>query len=328
MKEQFAKLVAKLKTLDKKVWIIAGAAAVAVAALVITLVLVLGGGEETPTGGDVTATTTTAVTTTTKVTTTTTTATTTTTTKATTTTTVATTTTTAATTAATQPTNSNGGEVLGLGSESEPYLETPAEDMTVTTVGIPAGSSRFYAIYRTGNKILTIYSANAYVVCDGVRYDANGGVVSFTVPDVIASDAVLFEIGNSGSSEEAFTVCFSNPKGSVENPEVIGEIGGQVSVSLPKDASQGYYYRYVATRSGTIRFYMTASVDSVMYATRVRDTIPVQRSTEGDALSDAQGTYIELEVQAGDEITVNVAAKPNKRGKFPAVDITWFGQYV
>ena len=326
MKEQCVKLIAKLKTLDKKVWIIVGAAAVAVAALAVTLILVLGGSEDAPAGGDVTATTTTAVSTTAGISTTTTTTkattTTTTTTKATTTTTVVT------TTVATQPTNSNGGEVLGLGSESEPYLETPADDMTVTTVTIPAGSSRFYGIYRTGNKILTIYSANAYVVCDGVRYDANGGVVSFTVPDVIASDAVLFEIGNVGSADEAFTVQFSNPKGSVEDPEVIGEIGGQVSISLPKDASQGYYYRYTATRSGTIRFYMTASVDSVMYATRVRDTIPVQRSTEGDALSDANGTYIELDVQAGDEITVNVAAKPNKRGKFPAVDITWFAQYA
>ena len=325
MKEQFAKLLAKLKSFDKKVWIIVGATAVAALAVVITLVLVLDGGEEAPTGGDVATTTTTAVSTTTKATTTTTT--TTTTTKATTTTTT-TTTTTVATTAATQPTNSNGGEAVGLGSESEPYLETPAEDMTVNTVSIPAGSSRFYSIYRAGNKIFTIYSANAYVVCDGVRYDANGGVVSFTVPDVIASDAVSFEIGNCGSADEAFTIQFSNPQGSSDAPEMIGEIGGEIRVSLPKDASQGYYYRYTATRSGTIRFYMTASVESMMYATRVRDTIPVQRSTEGDAQSDAKGTYIELEVQAGDEITVNVAAKPNKRGKFPAVDIMWFAQYV
>jgi len=198
--------------------------------------------------------------------------------------------------------------------------------MTVTTVQIPAGSSRFYDIYRVGGMILTIYDGNAYVVCDGVRYDANGGAVSFTVPSALASDAVSFEIGNSGSYATSFTLQFSNQKGSYMDPVVVSTLEDNKSVSLEKDADSGYYFKYIASQSGTIRLYMTASVDSVMLATNNRNS--AQRTTEADAKTDAKGAYIELEVQAGDEILINVGAKPNKRGKYPAADITWFGCYA
>ncbi len=332
MKEQFTKLIAKLKTLDKKVWFIVGAAAVALAALVITLVLVLGGGSDAPGSDDTTATTTTAVSTTTKATTTTTTkaTTTTTTTKATTTTTtVATTTTTQApTTQATEAvaTNPNGAEILGAGSQGEPYLEYPTENMTVTTVSIPAGQSLFYDIYRVGDMVLTIQDANAYVVCDGVRYDANGGVVTFTVPNALASDAVSFEIGNTGSAATSFTLSFSNRTGSYMNPVVVGNITTENKISLAEGADTGYYYKYTAAQSGKLRLYISATTDSMMLATNNRNS--AQRTTEADALTDAKGTYIELEVQAGDEILINVGAIPNKRGKYPATDITWFGVFA
>ncbi len=349
MKDQIEKLIARLKGLDKKVWIIAGAVAVAVIALVVTLVLVLGGSGDTPDNKDAQTTTTTvqSTTTTTKATTTTTKKTTTTT-KATTTTTKATTTTTtttvvtqaptdaptqvptdAPTTIVTQPTATNpeGEEIFGAGSKDEPYLETPSDDMTVKTVDIPAGKSLYYSIYRVGGMLLTIDSANAYVVCDGVRHDASGGKVSFEVPAALASDAVSFEIGNTGSSAASFTLRFSNQQGSYMSPVTVSKLGGDNKVSLPEGANTGYYYKYVAEKSGTIRFYLTASTDSVLLATNNRNS--AQRTTEDDGATDANGkTYIDLEVQAGDEIIINVGAKPNKRGKYPAADITWSGKYV
>ena len=334
MKEQFGKLTAWLKALDKKVWIIIGAVAVALIALIITLVLVLGGdapANTDPKDNDVTTTTsvstTKATTTTTKKTTTTTKATTTTT-KATTTTvqtTVATEAPTEAPTAPpTQPTVND--EILGAGSQDQPYLETPTADMTVQTVEIPAGRSLYYSIYRVGGMILNIDNGNAYVVCDGTRYDANGGSVSFRVPDALASDAVTFEIGNNGSSAVSYTIRFTNEKGSYMNPVIISSLSGENKVSLSDGVTAGYYYKYTAEKSGKLRLYMSASVDSVLLATNNRNS--AQRTTEADALSDANGTYIELEVQAGDEILINVGAKPNKRGKYPATDITWSGKYA
>ncbi len=218
-------------------------------------------------------------------------------------------------------------EILGTGVESDPYLATPdLEAMTVTTVEIPAGETVFYGIYRVGNMTLTIEDASAYVVCDGVRYDADNGIVSFTIPNVLASDAVPFEIGNSGDAAASFTIRFSNQKGSQMDPEVVSALDTDHKVSLEEEASTGYYYQYIAEKAGTIRFYMTATVDSMMYATNNRNS--AQRSTEEDANTDADGkTYIELEVEAGDEIIINVAAKPSRRGNYPATEITWNGAY-
>ena len=234
-------------------------------------------------------------------------------------------TTAAPTTTTTQPTSSSS-EMIGAGSKSEPYLEHPTENMTVTTVSIPSGSSVYYGIYRVGGMVLTIENANAYVVCDGTRYEASGGKVTFTVPNALASDAVIFEIGNKGAAA-SFTLTFNNQKGSYMSPVVISTLEDTKTISLPKDAETGYYYRYVASQSGKLRLYMTASVDSVMVATNNRNS--AQRTTEADALTDTNGkTYIELDVQVGDEIQIQVAAQPNKRGKYPATDISWNGKIV
>lgn len=224
-------------------------------------------------------------------------------------------------------TNPQGNEILGAGSKNEPYMEHPSEDMSVQTVNVPAGKSLFYNIYRVGGMVLTINSSNVYVVCDGVRYDANGGSLSFEVPAALASDAVSFEIGNTGSSATSFTLWFTNTTGSYMNPVSVSNIAGDKSVSLSEGADTGYYYRYYAEKSGKLRLYMSASTDSVMLATNNRNS--AQRTSEADAQTDANGkTYIELEVEAGDEIVIQVGAKPNKRGKYPAVDITWNGKYA
>ena len=223
-------------------------------------------------------------------------------------------------------TNPQGEEILGVGSKDQPYLEHPSENMTVTTVSIPAGRSLFYNIYRVGGMVLTINNSNAYVVYDGTRYNANGGSVSFQVGSALASDAISFEIGNSGSSATSFTLQFSNTTGSYMNPVSVSRITDKNKVSLAEGADAGYYYKYYAEKSGKLRLYMTASVESMMFATNNRNS--AQRSTEEDAQTDAQGTYIEIEVQQGDEILINVAAKPNRRGKYPATEITWNGKYV
>ena len=229
----------------------------------------------------------------------------------------------------TEPTEAESEEsdIIGSGTEDDPYLQTPdLETMTVETVSIPAGGSVFYGIYRTGKMTFTIDNAAAYVVCEGDRYDAENGTVEFIGPNILASDAVLFEIGNSGDADAVFTIHFANQKGSQMDPEVITALADDHSVSLAEEQSSGYYYQYIAEKSGMIRFFMEASVDSMMYVTNNRNS--AQRSTEGDALTDANGnTYIEIEAQEGDEIIVNVAAKPNRRGNYPATDITWNGLY-
>lgn len=214
---------------------------------------------------------------------------------------------------------------IGEGSESLPYMEIPTSDMTVTTVDIAGGKSVFYGIYRVGGMYLTINDADAYVVYEGTRYDAKNGKVTFNISNALASEAIIFEIGNNGSSEKSFLISFTNPTGSYANPTVLDSIEDETTVSLEAGNSIGHYYKYIAEKDGTIRFYMTASTDSVLLATNNRNS--AQRTTEGDLLTDENGKeYIELEVQKGDEIIINVGAKP-KRNKYPAADITWSGKY-
>ena len=232
-------------------------------------------------------------------------------------------------TATQQPTttNPNGQEILGAGSKNQPYLETPnLDNMTLTTVSIPAGKTLYYGIYRVGNMILTINDANAYVIeSNGTRHNASGGKVSFTVEDALASDYVLFQIGNNSGSAKSFTIKFSNPTGSYQNPTT-AKMSSNITVNLSAGDSDGHWYKYIAERTGKIRFYLLTSPDSNgLIVTNNRNS--AQRTTEADAQVDSQGTYIEIDVQQGDEILINVAAKPNNRGKYPAATITWCGKY-
>lgn len=223
-------------------------------------------------------------------------------------------------------TNPDGDEIIGEGSKSQPYLEFPNRNMTLTTVKVPAGKSLHYGIYRVGGMYLTINDANAYVICEGTKYTAKNGKVSFKVPNALASDAVYFEIGNTGSSAKSFKLSFSNPKGTFANPKVLDKIDKDIEISLAEGNEIGYYYKYKAEKTGTIRFYMTATKDSILSVTNNRNS--AQRTTEADVLTDDKGNeYIELEVKKGDEIIINVGAIPTRRGKYPATDITWHGEY-
>ena len=106
-------------------------------------------------------------------------------------------------------TNPDGVEIYGSGTSADPYIDTPnADTHTVKTLTIPAGKSVFYSIYRVGGRILTINDTNAFVVCDGTKHSAQGGKVSFKVVDALASDAVTFEIGNTGA-DASFTLVFT-----------------------------------------------------------------------------------------------------------------------
>ena len=233
------------------------------------------------------------------------------------------------TTAVQKPTatNPDGDEILGAGSKDQPYLETPGSDFAVTTAKVPAGKALYYDIYRVGGMYLTINDADAYVICNGTKYTAKNGKVSFKVPNALASDAVSFQIGNNGSSAKSFTIKFANLKGSYANPEKISKLTGDFEKSLAAGVETGYYYEYKAEKTGTIRFYIVKeSKDSILVVTNNRNS--AQRTTEADVLTDDQGKeYIELEVQKGDEIIINIGAMPNKRGKYPATDITWRGEY-
>ncbi len=226
-------------------------------------------------------------------------------------------------------TNPSGEEILGQGSKDNPYLEIPTVgtgSMSVKTVTIPQGKSLYYSIQRIGGMYVTINSASAYVVCNGTRYNAQNGVVAFVAPNALASDFITLEIGNTGAAA-SFTLVFTSLTGSQANPMKLSAMGSSVNLSLYAGDEDGYFYKYNAQQTGKLRFYVTAnSADYIFVVTNNRNS--AQRTSEGDLLSDAQGKYIELEVNAGDELIINIGAKPDRRNNRPALNLTWVGKFI
>ncbi len=215
-------------------------------------------------------------------------------------------------------------ERIGSGTEADPYIEMPNAEMKLS-VTVSAKDSDFYGIYRVGSMILTIKDSDAYVVYNGKEYTAKNGKVTLEIEGAMPSDAIVFEIGNKGSSEKEFELVFTNPEGSYQNPTMIDDIEDDFEISLEEGNQVGHYYKYYAEKDGTLLFEMTASVDSMMSVTNNRNS--AQRTTEADGSVDGDVKYVEIEVLAGDEIMIIVGALPNKRGKYPASDINWSAEY-
>ena len=228
--------------------------------------------------------------------------------------------------APTTPGDTSG--LIGSGTAADPYVLKPSvagDGLEMTTIAIPAGGSVYYNVQLIGGMILTIDNSNAYVVCDGVKHEASGGAVSFQVKAAMATEYVTLEFGNKGGAAAAFKVSYANAGGSYMNPTVVGSINSW-SISLEEGNTTGHYYKYVATKSGTIRFYMTDVAESDLIVTNNRSM--AQRSFSGDYKTDEQGNaYIEVAVESGDELMIQATAIPTRRGKYPAVHITWYGEY-
>lgn len=231
-------------------------------------------------------------------------------------------------------TKPDGEEIIGLGSKDEPYMEFPdADTMTLTTVSVPAGKSLYYGIYRVGGMYLTINDPDAYVVYNKKRYDATNGVISIKLKNVLASQAVTLEIGNKGTSAKEFTLKFSHPEGSWSNPTKVTSILNQSTyeINLAAGNEIGHYYEYKAEKSGTIRFYMTATNDSgldVQNSNISGGTDQISFDEEKLVKVDEQGRkYIEMAVTQGDVLKIHVAAKANDSFAYPATTITWEAKY-
>lgn len=226
--------------------------------------------------------------------------------------------------------NPDGIEIYGSGTKDDPYIDIPNSDThTVKTLSIPAGKSVFYNIYRVGGRILTINDSNVFVTCDGTKHTVEGGKVSFKVVDALASDAVTFEIGNTSSTDKNFTITFADEQGSMANPFILKNAGSEITLKLEDGDEVGRFYKYTAEQKGTLKFYLLSDATKGILLATNNDRGSAQRSTseEGEVKTDSIGTYIELEVEKGDEIIINAGIKPNKRNKYLATEIKWLAKY-
>ena len=216
------------------------------------------------------------------------------------------------------------------------YTTSPNANGKMKTDAIAAGQSVYYKIKGASNRIFTIQSPNAYVIYNGVTYSAKNGVLIFFVEsDLLASDQILFEIGNSGLQKESFTIQFKSPVGSRDNPEVLNKVSENISKKIEAENDQGYSYSYVANKDGKIRFYILSdatkgkiAVDKII---NPKLQVVQQRTTDDSGedylKKDSIGTYIEFDVVSGDKFTITAAHNSNSSDS-SAINIEWKAVYA
>jgi len=151
----------------------------------------------------------------------------------------------------------------------------------------------------------------------GNRHDS-----SFTVENAMANEYVSFQIGNKGGAAKTFTLKFSNIRGSWENPEGLSG-NGPFSKSLPAGDEVGHWFSVKAAQGGTLRIYMSATVDTEMSVQNTDPNKTIARKFTEDVQSDEKGSYIEIPVSAGEEILIHIQAIKPTRGSVPATTATF-----
>jgi len=194
------------------------------------------------------------------------------------------------------------------GTENNPYY---IMDNPFVTERIPAGTSAYHLSYTIHGMILTIQDADAYVTYNGTTYgaDANGIVRVVIDKGNFMSPPVLLIIGNAGTSGEKYTLNFTYPTGTFQNPEKL-PAEGAFTTKLEEADDDGYYYSWTADQAGTISF----MIDQITEGTEgdIRLTSSGSYSSPWlteDGVTDADGnTWVSMDVQPGDELTIQVVA--------------------
>lgn len=215
----------------------------------------------------------------------------------------------------------NGNFVATPGSEMNPYFGFAPE---FTTEEIPADTAVWYNVPGAGEMILTINSADAYVIYNGTTYSPVDGVVSLQFDPVMGGRMpVAFQIGNSSDEAATFDVLLEYPVGHMMNPEVVTDIS-ELDASLAEGNTSGYYYTWTATQDGTVNFEITGVTEGVEADVMVFNGTTYEYLTLS---SDGVDGVLSMDVTAGDVLTIQICALPDQNWNYPAADITVSGAY-
>lgn len=217
---------------------------------------------------------------------------------------------------------------MGTGTEADPYVYYGAPE---TTDVVPAGGSIHCQIYRVAGMVLTINDADAYVVFNGVTYEAVDGVVSVLLTVDMPMAPVSLVIGNKGAEDKSFACSFTLPAGEMSNPVVLEGEFLYETVALAEGDGDGYFYQWTAVASGTLelQLYSVTGAEGVEADIVVTNqNTGAQRSLSADGAVDEYGTTVlKLEVTEGDVLSINVCVAPDANWNIPAAEVSWGGAF-
>ena len=162
----------------------------------------------------------------------------------------------------TDDTGSSGSEtgtdtitVDAPGTEGNPYAELFGTELgSFNTVKIPADQTVFYKIYSVSGTVLTIESADAYVVYNGQTYEAENGAVSVALAADTENKPVPVQIGSRSAEQTSYTVSFTWPMGTLNNPYelTVDQIPGTAAIEQIGAGECLYYNVYGVNGSNLI----------------------------------------------------------------------------
>lgn len=214
--------------------------------------------------------------------------------------------------------------IPAAGSEGSPYYElvTTLPD-AFKTVAIPVDSTVYHNLDIVGASILTIEDADAYVIYNEKKYEADeNGVVTLALAAAEEDVPVSVQIGNKNAAEKAFSLQFGPPVGDSRNPDVLtgedtvdnGKWSKELSVVLPAGNKDGYNYLYTAAEAGNLAFSLRSVTEGAacdILITVGDKTVKLSESTTG---------AVAVDLAKDDVAAIQIVALPAADGTYPAVD--------
>lgn len=182
---------------------------------------------------------------------------------------------------------------------------------------VRAGGLVYFDLYRLSETNLTIEDPNAYVIYNGVTYEAQDGKV--TVPELYSANTntpISIAIGNRGSEETVFAVTLNYDLGHQMNPIPLSN--GNLTTHCEEGNSQGVYYTFTASKAGTLTVRLSQQVDCNITIT----STAVEGGTRSVSLSDnPDSTSLSFKMAQGESVSVCIVMNPQNGFNYPAATV-------
>ena len=225
-----------------------------------------------------------------------------------------------------------GAVFTGDGTADRPYMTTVINvPGGLATVDITNGSEISYSIYRIGDTILTIEGEDAYVIYDGVTYNAVDGVVTVNIAAVRPGYTTNLIVGNYLTAQEqedeleeeseAYLMKVTTVLGTYGNPEILTDITS-FKAKLKAGNETGYYFKWTAPTAGTVSFQIASITTGVEGSLSITQSNSASQTVlEGDEIAT-------IDVEAGEVVQIIVAVLPDESYNYPAATIVVNAGYV
>ena len=182
------------------------------------------------------------------------------------------------------------------GTTSRPYPLTAGESNEYT---LAVGEQSYFIVYRAINLLVDITGENIKVTYGETIYESDeNGKINFELVGEDTNSTALLLIENTGAAAAGVAVSINSRPGTQGNPIVIESLDAPVTAAALTKESM-VYYRYIATETGALTLTATGA-GAYASMQNARNSIVV-------STNEADGNVITLNVEAGDEILINIS---------------------